>query len=77
VWSVATCAEQAVDPAPFVAGQPMANMRHELTINVTKDGRPVTDLQPYLSTHAHLTAFHERVMVPCCPGRWPYPTGVS
>jgi hypothetical protein len=42
-----------------VTGQPMANMRHELTVNVTKGGRPVTDLQPYLSTYAHLTAFHE------------------
>ena len=24
-----------------------------------KAGRPVTDLQPYLSTYAHLTAFHD------------------
>ena len=42
-----------------VAGDhPMAGMTHRLTVTVTKDGKPVTDLQPYLDTYAHLTAFH-------------------
>jgi len=37
----------------------MAGMQHELTVTVSKDGQPVTDLQPYLDTYAHLTAFHD------------------
>jgi hypothetical protein len=37
----------------------MANMTHTLSVTVTKDGKPVTDLQPYLATYAHLTAFHQ------------------
>ncbi|WP_329378415.1 hypothetical protein OG625_09870 [Streptomyces sp. NBC_01351] len=36
----------------------MAGMAHPLTVSVSKDGKPVTDLQPYLDTYAHLTAFH-------------------
>ncbi|WP_027927627.1 hypothetical protein [Amycolatopsis benzoatilytica] len=39
--------------------QLMSGMSHELTVTVAKDGKPVTDLQPYLDTYAHLTAFHE------------------
>ncbi|MEV6057680.1 hypothetical protein [Streptomyces sp. NPDC052107] len=42
-----------------VKGDPMAGMGHRLTATVTKDGKPVTDLQPYLDTYAHLTAFHQ------------------
>ncbi|MFJ9026865.1 hypothetical protein ACIRPU_44115 [Streptomyces sp. NPDC102259] len=42
-----------------VKGKPMAGMAHPLTISLSKDGKPVTDLQPYLDTYAHLTAFHE------------------
>ncbi|MFJ9864221.1 hypothetical protein [Streptomyces sp. NPDC101165] len=42
-----------------VEGEPMAGMAHPLTVRITKDGKPVTDLQPYLDTYAHLTAFHE------------------
>ncbi|WP_405890574.1 FixH family protein [Streptomyces sp. NBC_01527] len=42
-----------------VEGEPMAGMAHPLTVSVAKDGKPVTDLQPYLDTYAHLTAFHE------------------
>ncbi|MFI9332817.1 hypothetical protein ACIGZJ_35455 [Kitasatospora sp. NPDC052868] len=30
-----------------------------LTATIGRDGRPVTDLQPYLDSYAHLTAFHE------------------
>ncbi|MDX3075781.1 hypothetical protein [Streptomyces sp. MI02-7b] len=42
-----------------VNGELMANMEHPLTVRVSKGGKPVTDLQPYLDTYAHLTAFHE------------------
>ncbi|MEU9123077.1 hypothetical protein AB0C96_24975 [Streptomyces sp. NPDC048506] len=42
-----------------VKGAPMAGMAHPLTVSVSKGGKPVTDLQPYLDTYAHLTAFHE------------------
>jgi hypothetical protein len=38
--------------------KPMAGMTHVLSVTIVKDGRPVTDLQPYLDTYAHLTAFH-------------------
>lgn len=31
----------------------------DLMLNVNKDGKPVTDLQPYLDSYAHLTALHE------------------
>lgn len=36
-----------------------AGMEHPLTVTVAKGGTPVTDLQPYLDTYAHLTALHE------------------
>ncbi len=39
--------------------QVMAGREHTLTVTVSKDGQPVTDLQPYLDTYAHLTAFHD------------------
>ncbi|OLZ64426.1 hypothetical protein AV521_35820 [Streptomyces sp. IMTB 2501] len=42
-----------------VQGEPMAGMAHQLTATVSRDGKPVTDLQPYLDTYAHLTAFHQ------------------
>lgn len=37
----------------------MANMAHAFTVTISKGGTPVTDLQPYLATYAHLTAFHD------------------
>lgn len=40
-----------------VKGELMAGMAHPLTVAFAKDGRAVTDLQPYLGTYAHLTAF--------------------
>lgn len=40
-------------------GDLMATMTHTLTVAVSKGGAPVTDLQPYLDTYAHLTAFHD------------------
>ncbi|GGV02094.1 hypothetical protein GCM10010211_81800 [Streptomyces albospinus] len=42
-----------------VKGDLMAGMAHPMTVDISKDGKPVTDLQPYLETYAHLTAFHE------------------
>ncbi|MFI5821272.1 hypothetical protein ACIA8I_19525 [Streptomyces rishiriensis] len=42
-----------------VKGEPMAGMAHPLTVSIAKDGQPVADLEPYLDTYAHLTAFHE------------------
>ena len=42
-----------------LSGDLMAGMEHTLTATVTKNGAPVTDLQPYLDTYAHLTAFHQ------------------
>ncbi|MEU9012313.1 hypothetical protein AB0D12_21620 [Streptomyces sp. NPDC048479] len=42
-----------------VKAELMAGMAHPLTVTITKGGKPVTDLQPYLDTYAHLTAFHE------------------
>ncbi len=36
-----------------------AGIATPLTITITQDGKPVTDLQPYLGAYAHLTAFHE------------------
>jgi len=41
-----------------VSGESMAAMSNTLTVTVSKGGRPVTDLQPYLDTYAHLTAIH-------------------
>jgi hypothetical protein len=42
-----------------LTGEPMAGTASILTAKVTKNGRPVTDLQPYLETYAHVTAIHE------------------
>lgn len=42
----------------ILSGQPTTGMATPLTLDVTKDGRPVTDLQPYLDSYAHLSAFH-------------------
>lgn len=42
-----------------LSGEPMAGMAHSLKVTISKDGRPVTDLQPYLGVSAHLSAFHE------------------
>ncbi|MET8136014.1 hypothetical protein [Streptomyces sp. NPDC005251] len=42
-----------------VRGEVMAGMAHPMTVSISKNGKPVTDLQPYLDTYAHLTAFHE------------------
>jgi hypothetical protein len=55
----APTASTSVDGYTLVlSGRPMAGMEHTLTVTVSRDGKPVTDLQPYLDTYAHLTAFH-------------------
>ncbi|MFC5664256.1 hypothetical protein ACFP3U_14835 [Kitasatospora misakiensis] len=41
-----------------LTARPMAGA-HQLTATISRDGLPVTDLQPYLDAYAHLTAFHE------------------
>lgn len=42
-----------------VKGRLTAGTARTMTVSLAHDGRPVTDLQPYLGTYAHLTAFHE------------------
>ncbi|WP_255946375.1 hypothetical protein [Streptomyces odontomachi] len=42
-----------------VKGELMAGMAHPLTVSVSRGGAPVTNLEPYLDSYAHLTAFHE------------------
>jgi hypothetical protein len=39
-----------------VAGTPKAGVETPLRISISKGGTPVTDLQPYLDTYAHVTA---------------------
>ena len=39
-----------------IAGAPEAGATSEVELTVTKDGRPVTDLQPYLGAFGHLVA---------------------
>jgi hypothetical protein len=41
-----------------ITGSPRAGTAR-LTVTVTRNGKPVTNLQPYLGTYAHLTAFHQ------------------
>ncbi|HWE90293.1 MAG TPA: hypothetical protein VG317_12605 [Pseudonocardiaceae bacterium] len=41
-----------------LSGMPMVGQESMLTVRVSQDGRPVTDLQPYLDSYAHLSAFH-------------------
>ncbi|GGJ27042.1 hypothetical protein [Streptomyces brasiliensis] len=55
----ATTSTEADGYTVTVTGRPMAGMAHPLTVRITEGGEPVTDLQPYLDTYAHLTAFHE------------------
>ncbi|HEY0807274.1 MAG TPA: hypothetical protein VGD84_19560 [Pseudonocardiaceae bacterium] len=41
-----------------LSGRAMSGMSSVLTLHVTRNGQPVSDLQPYLETYAHLSAFH-------------------
>ncbi len=42
--------------AVTLAGELVPNESSELTLTVTKDGKPVTDLEPYLAAYGHLVA---------------------
>jgi hypothetical protein len=42
-----------------LAGTPKAGAETPLQINISKAGQPVTDLQPYLDTYAHVTAIRQ------------------
>lgn len=42
-----------------VAGDLVPGQDAKLTLSVTKDGKPVTDLQPYLGAYGHLVALRE------------------
>ncbi|HXO49652.1 MAG TPA: hypothetical protein VN888_01190 [Mycobacterium sp.] len=41
-----------------VSGQPIAGQESQLTLDFSSNGLPITDLQPYLDTYAHVTAIH-------------------
>ena len=41
-------------------GTPVAGQESELTLSVSRNGRPVTDLQPYLEAYGHLVALRDR-----------------
>ena len=55
----ATTATEVGGYTVAIKGAPMAGMTHPMTVTLSKDGKPVTGLQPYLDTYAHLTAIHE------------------
>ena len=42
-----------------INGTPAAGQETPLTISISRNGQPVTDLQPYLDTYAHVTAIHQ------------------
>lgn len=42
-----------------LAGELVAGQASPVTLTVSKDGRPVTDLQPYLAAYGHLVALRE------------------
>ena len=42
-----------------VSGTPKAGAETPIRLSVSKGGRPVMDLVPYLDTYAHVTAIHE------------------
>jgi hypothetical protein len=42
-----------------MSGKPVAGESSKLTLHVSKDGRPVTDLQPYLAAYGHLVALRD------------------
>lgn len=73
VLSVPVTVPGAATPVPLPAATPStevdgytvavnANVRAgadgELSLTFSRDGQPVTDLQPYLNTYAHVTAIH-------------------
>lgn len=41
-----------------LSGRPVAAVADPMSLHIAKNGQPVTDLQSYLDTYAHLSAFH-------------------
>lgn len=52
----AATAQLADGYAVTLAGELVPNVSSELTLTVTKAGKPVTDLEPYLAAYGHLVA---------------------
>ncbi|WP_340538886.1 hypothetical protein [Nocardioides sp. GXZ039] len=53
---------RVADVGPYqvsIDGDLVAGAGAELTVSVTKDGRPVTDLEPYLGAYGHLVALRD------------------
>lgn len=42
-----------------MSGKPVPGKSSKLTLHVSKDGRPVTDLEPYLAAYGHLVALRD------------------
>jgi hypothetical protein len=42
-----------------MAGRPEPGRMSKITLNVSRDGKPVTDLQPYLGAYGHLVVLRE------------------
>lgn len=42
-----------------LAGTPQPGRTAELTLSVSRDGKPITDLQPYLGAYGHLVALRQ------------------
>jgi hypothetical protein len=42
-----------------LGGQMVPDVESELTLSVSRDGQPVTDLQPYLAAYGHLVALRD------------------
>ncbi|MGR6965175.1 hypothetical protein ACU610_11985 [Geodermatophilus sp. URMC 61] len=42
-----------------LTGEPAAGAESELTLSISRDGRPVLDLQPYLGAYGHLVVLRE------------------
>ncbi|MGY1637270.1 hypothetical protein ACI78V_11515 [Geodermatophilus sp. SYSU D00742] len=42
-----------------LTGELVTGRESELTFSISRDGRPVTDLQPYLGAHGHLVALRD------------------
>lgn len=55
----ATWSSEVGDYEVLLDGALVPGESSPLTISVTKDGDPVTDLQPYLGAHGHLVALRE------------------
>jgi hypothetical protein len=63
VASTAPVPESTVDTVDgytvTLTGDPVGGASADLTVEVTRDGEPVTDLEPYLGAYGHLVALRE------------------